>query len=321
MRNRRIPALTALAAGALATVLALSGCAAGAPAPGATAADGPAQSLSLTTASGELALDAVPQRIVAFDYAALDTLQAIGEQDAVVGTVTATLPDELQAYAGLDNVGTLKEPDFEAVAALDPDLIIISARLAELAPQLAEIAPVADLTIDTTRQLESNDEIALDLAELFGKTDVAQQKIDENAALAAEIRVAAADAGPTMLLMTSGGKASTYGPGSRYGFLFDDLGLEPAVTGGDSASRHGQEVSFEFIAEQNPSSLLVIDRDAVIGESGQAAAALLDNSLVGSTDAWKNERVAYLDGADWYFVGGGLDTTHRMLAELAAILP
>lgn len=318
MRIRRITALAAITAAALA----LTGCAAGAgsgddPA-GTDAAAG--RDLTLTTANGELALDAVPERIVAFDYATLDTLQAIGVEDVVVGTVTTTLPDELQAFADTENVGTLKEPDFEAVAALDPDLIIISARMAELAPQLEEIAPVADLSIDTTRQLESSAENALAIAGVFGKADVAQAKIDEITTLADEIRGQAAEAGSTMFLMTSGGKVSTYGPGSRYGFLYDDLGFEPAVTGGDSASRHGQEISFEFIAEQNPSNLLVIDRDATVGESGQAAEALLDNALVGSTDAWKNDRVAYLDGVDWYFVGGGLDTTTRMLEELRAVV-
>lgn len=318
MRLRRITALAALTAAALA----LTGCAATADA-GDTASgtDAPAGAdLSLATANGELVLETAPERVVAFDYATLDTLQAIGAEDVVVGTVTSTLPDELSAFADVENVGTLKEPDFEAVAALGPDLIIISARMAELAPQLEEIAPVADMSADGTRQLESTAENALAIAGLFGKADVAQERIDENAALADEIRALAPEAGSTMFLMTSGGKVSTYGPGSRYGYLFDDLGFEPAVTGGDSSSSHGQEISFEFIAEENPSSLLVIDRDATIGESGQAAQALLDNALVGSTDAWKNERVAYLDGVDWYFVGGGLDTTKRMLEELRAVV-
>lgn len=49
-----------------------------------------------------------------------------------------------------ENVGTLKEPNMEALATMAPELIIISNRLADFAEQLEEIAPVVVLSVDYT---------------------------------------------------------------------------------------------------------------------------------------------------------------------------
>lgn len=315
MRTRPL----ALLAAALTATLALAGCSAGAPADAGastTAAASGAGDLTLTTANGDVTLTAEPQKIVVFDFASLDTLDAIGKGDLVVGTATKQLPESLQGFAELPSVGTLKEPDFEAVAALEPDLIIVSARLAEQMPQLEEIAPTVNLAPDSTDWLASSISRAEDLAGVFGLESSIAPQIEKIESTADEIRAAAKDAGPTMVLMTSGGKLSTYGPGSRYGFLYDDLGFTPAIEGGDTANRHGQEVSFELVAEKNPAQLIVIDRDAAVEASGQAASALLDNSLVNSTDAMKNDRVAYVDAVTWYLVGGGVTSTQAMLDEI-----
>ena len=48
------------------------------------------------------------------------------------------------------NVGSLKEPDFEAIHAMQPDVIFISTRQAELYEQFAEIAPTVYVELDYT---------------------------------------------------------------------------------------------------------------------------------------------------------------------------
>lgn len=317
MRIRRIGAAVLAAA----TAFALTACSA---ASNESASSGQAPvnaDLTLTTVDGERTLDAVPERVVVLDYASLDTLNAVGKSDVVVGTATKTLPESLQGFAEVDNVGTLKEPDFEAIAGLDPDLIIISTRLAEQAPQLEEIAPTVDLSVDTSDWLNSTNERALDLAALFGEEEAAQQRVDEVTAAADELRAKAGEAGKTMLVMSSGGKLATFGPGGRYGFVFDDLGFTAADDAATAdEARHGKEVSFEYIGDKNPAQLLVIDRDVAIGAEGQAAAQVLDNKIVNATDAAKNDRITYLDAPNWYLVGGGLDTTKSMIDELSAAI-
>ena len=320
----RIRPLAALAAAAAALMLA--GCSApaasgdNAATPSSTTAAGGQGDLTLSTFDGDVTLAAEPQKIVVFDYASLDTLDAIGKGDLVVGTVTTTLPESLKSYADLAPVGTLKEPDFEAVAALDPDLIIVSARLAEQQPKLEEIATTVNLAADSKDWLASTISRAEDLAAVFGLESEIAPQIEKINSTVDEITSKSSTAGPTMVLMASGGKLSTYGPGSRYGFLYDSLGFAPAIEGGDSASRHGQEVSFELVAEKNPRTLFVIDRDAAIESAGEAASALLDNSLVASTDAMKQDRVTYLDATNWYLVAGGVNSTQAMLDEIASAL-
>ncbi len=59
-------------------------------------------------------------------------------------------PEYLKKYQGDDyaKVGTLFEPDYEAVNAAEPDLIIVGGRSAAKYAALKKIAPTVDLTVD-----------------------------------------------------------------------------------------------------------------------------------------------------------------------------
>ena len=57
--------------------------------------------------------------------------------------------------------------------------------------------------------------------------------------------------------------------------------------------------------------LFVLDRDAAIGREGQSARQFLDNDIVRRTTAWQKSQVVYLDAANWYLVGGGLQALQR----------
>lgn len=326
MRLRRpstLIALTALAG------LALAGCASGdgSPANSSQGNDAPAigdpaaADLTLSGVDGDVTLDAIPQRVVALDYASLDTLHTLGLDAAVVGTSTDLLPESLASFASTTNVGTFFEPDIETIAALDPDLILITGRTAgsEALPELQRLAPTVNVSPDPAHWLDSAAARAADLAALYGATDAATPHLDAIAASADAARASLASAGPGLFITVSGGKLSAYGPGSRFGFVYTDLGLVPAAEI-STADSHGQEVSFEFLAQTNPQTLIVMDRDAAIGQGveGQAAQQVLDNDLVAATDAAKNGRITYVDSADWYLVGGGLHTTATMLDALAA---
>ena len=65
----------------------------------------------------------------------------IGED--VVGLPKQSLPPYLDKYNEdqYTNVGSLKEPNFETIYELKPDLIIISARQASLYDEFEKIAP------------------------------------------------------------------------------------------------------------------------------------------------------------------------------------
>src|SRR5690606_34836650 len=133
----------------------------------------------------------------------------------------------------------------------------------------------------------------------------------------AAAREKATDAGTGLVLLTSGGEITAYSINSRFGFVHDVFGVAPA-TGelGDTESRHGEAVSFEFIREANPDLLYVVDRDAAIGEEGKSAEEILDNALVKKTSAWKNDKVSYVDAEAWYIVVGGLTSLGTLIDEV-----
>src|SRR5699024_2756769 len=211
---------------------------------------------------------------------------------------------------------SLKEPDFEKISAIDPDLIIISGRQAELYDQLEEIAPTIYLGVDTTRYMDSFVENTKIVGEIFGKESEVETKLAEIEQKIASVKEKAEAAERNALIvLANDDKISAYGPSSRFGIIHDVFGV-PATDPGIEVSTHGMNVSFEYVVDQNPDMLYVIDRSAAIGE-GNSAQMIVENQLVERTDAYKNDRIFYLHPDYWYLSGGGLQSVTSMVEEIA----
>lgn len=283
---------------------------------GGTAA---AADLVIKHKQGETTLSAKPEKVLVFDLASLDTLTALGVE--VTGVPGGGKPDYLKGYNDDKylKVGTLFEPDYEAVNAAAPDLIIVAGRSASKYPELAKIAPTIDLSVDAQNFLPEAKTNVATLAGLFDKRaegDALLAKLDSSVA---DLKTLAADKGKGLLILTTGGKMSAFGPGSRFGMLHSVYGIAPAAET-EHKGNHGQAISFEFILETDPEWLFVVDRDAAIGREGTAAAKFLDNEVVRQTKAWQAGHVVYLDAAAWYLVGGGITSMQRTVDQLTAAL-
>lgn len=269
-------------------------------------------------AQGETVLPGPPKTVLVFDLAALDTLDALGVD--IAGVPGSNIPDYLEKYrgAGYAKIGSLFEPDYEAVHAARPDLIIIGGRSAPQYEALSKIAPTIDLTLAPQGFLDGARRNVGLLGEIFGKQkEAAAQLAGLDEAIAA-LREKAQGAGRALIVMTNGGRITAYGRGSRFGWVHD-IGLEPAVSE-VTAATHGEAISYEFLLETNPDWLIVIDRDAAVGHAGAAARRTLDNELVAATAAARKGQILYVDTARWYLVGGGLAAMRAMVDELAAAL-
>jgi iron complex transport system substrate-binding protein len=286
---------------------------------GLTPLPGYGQGITVPHAQGETALPSAPRKVFTFDLASLDTLDAIGVE--VAGVPTGPKPDYLTKYDSSDyvKIGTLIEPDYEVVNAEQPDLVIVAGRSAPKFSDLSGIAPTVDLTTDAGNFVASAISNAETLGSLFGKEAEVERRVEDLRASIADLRQVASTAGRGLLVLTTGGRMSAYGPGSRFGVLYTDFGVIPAVEGLDTAN-HGQAISFEFILEADPDGLFVIDRDAAIGREGQTARQFLDNEIVRETTAWKKGQVVYLDPTNWYLVGGGLTALQRNVDAIRAAL-
>ncbi|MGI3170165.1 siderophore ABC transporter substrate-binding protein [Pseudooceanicola sp. C21-150M6] len=277
-----------------------------------------ADPVTFQTATGPMTLPEKPQQIVALDVSAVDTLAALGHPPA--GSVAPTYVSYLDPEAtGAAPVGSFFDPDFEAIAALRPDLIIVGSRAASQADALSRIAPVADMSIGTDAFADGKARLAA-YGVLLGREDAAQALSDALDARMADLRSQVQSVGGTaLILMTNGPKLSVFGPASRFGWLHTELGFAPAVEG-ISDNRHGEAVSFEYIAQTNPDTMIVVDRGAAIGDGSAAAQATLDTPLVAGTAAAQEGRMIYLSPAELYIAPGGVQSMNRTLDEIEAAL-
>jgi iron complex transport system substrate-binding protein len=260
-----------------------------------------------------------PTSVVTFDIATLDTLDAIGAGDAVVGIPDVVLPDYLSDYADLPKVGTLFEPDFEAVAELEPELIVTAARSTGQYDELSEIATTIDLTgaYAGTFNPSAGLERAAQLGEIFGKEDEVAEATAEIDDLVATLQDEAD--GTALVLSVSGGEFGAFGEGSRFGYFFDELGWTPAVVAselpGAEGSPHGDTVTNEFILTANPDWIFAFDRGAATGE-GSSAEETLDNELVAQTTAAQEDHIVYLPASELYIVINGLTAIENVLTSV-----
>ncbi|WP_245442460.1 siderophore ABC transporter substrate-binding protein [Methylobacterium terrae] len=286
----------------------------------ALAAGPAAAEIAVRHARGQTILPGVPKTVVVFDLAALDTLDALGVP--VAGVAGGPKPPALARYndaSRYPRMGTLWEPDYEAVNALGPDLVVVGGRSGPRYDALARMAPTIDLSSDPADMLGSDLRNIRTLARIFGKEAQAEDRIARIEAGIAALHARAGQAGTALFLLTTGGRMSAFGRGSRFGLLHGAFGFRPAAPGLD-AGIHGQPVSFEFVARTDPDWLFVLDRDAAIGVQGRPARQLLDNALVRQTAAWRKGQVVTVDPASWYLASGGLRALQTTIDEIAAAL-
>ncbi|NDV01321.1 siderophore ABC transporter substrate-binding protein [Pseudoroseicyclus tamaricis] len=268
--------------------------------------------IEVQTYTGPVTVAENPETVVVYDMPALDNLDALGVP--VAGSIAPIYVDYLQGYEG--EMGTLFEPDYEALHALSPDLVIAGGRSSSVAGDLNDVAPTIDMTLWGDDVLAAMEEQLTAYGAIFGKEAEAEQLIANIEAQLAETRAAVEGQGDGLILMTNGPNISVYGPGSRFGYLYDAIGLTPAISAEDIESEeatHGDAISFEFIAEADPDWLLVLDRAAAIGSGDQSAEATLDNAIMRETSVWQDGRVVYLNSADLYIAMGGYTSTMTTL--------
>lgn len=279
-----------------------------------TAVPAYAARLTVQSAAGEATVETPPNRVAVYDIPALDTLQALGVP--VGATVQKVFVDYLEgSRASAEMVGTIFEPDYEALHAYDPDLIIVGLRSSGLAGDLSRIGPVMDASFTQDAPLAQVLASFDRYGELFDRKTEAETLKGNLAARIDAAREAVTGVGSALIVMTNGPKISAFGPGSRFGWLHGELGLEPAATEIADAP-HGEAISFEYIARADPDWLIVLDRTAAIGQAGQGARDVLDNDLVRGTRAWSEGQVVYLDPAAMYIAAGGYEATMRVLGQI-----
>lgn len=273
------------------------------------------KTVKVTDGKGEVEVKTNPKTIVSFDYGVIDALDKMGIE--VAGLPKASVPKSLAKYEDekYADLGDLKEPDFEAINNLNPDLIIISGRQADMYDEFNKIAPTLYLDIDGSNYVEDFSRNMEALGKVFEKEVEFNSEVDRlNKEMEEVNKKVTENKSNGLAVMVNKGNLSVFSPESRFGILYNQLGFECKDSNID-ASTHGQQVTFEYLSQQNPEYIFVVDRgDATGGES--TAKALFDNDLVKSTDAYKNGKIVYLSSQAWYTVSGGINSTQTMIDDV-----
>ncbi|OME72496.1 ABC transporter [Paenibacillus odorifer] len=288
-----------------------------------TAPNTESKELTIKHELGEITIKTNPQKVVVFDFGTLDTLDKLGVE--VTGVPQSNVPSYLSKYsdAKYENVGGLKEPDFEKINSLSPDLIIISGRQQDSYDEFSKIAPTLYVAVDNANYMESFTKNVKTLGQIFGKeAEVEAELATITDSVKALNEKAKADGKKSLIILANEGKISAYGSGSRFGIIHDVFGFAQADDKIE-VSTHGQSVSYEYVADKNPDYLFVVDRDAAVKSDGSKSGSAKDaveNDLVKNTNAFKNGKIIYLDPNYWYLSGGGLISVSEMLKEVEVVL-
>ncbi|MFI6418275.1 ABC transporter substrate-binding protein [Streptomyces sp. NPDC050842] len=274
---------------------------------------------TLTHALGTTELKAAPKRVVVLDVGELDNVVSLGVQP--VGYAPSegdeAIPGYLEKDAGTPkSVGTINNLNLEAIANLQPDLILGSQlRAADKYDELSKIAP----TVFSIRPGFTWKENYLLNAAALDKTAEAKTKLSayETKAkqLGADIGAASGPNKPTISMVRYlPGKIRLYAKASFIGTILEDTGLP----------RPKNQQIDELAAEISPEKIDDADADWIFtGVYGDAKATKKDaaqgNPLWKNLTAVKAGQAKDVPDETWY-LGLGVTAANSVLDDLRADL-
>ncbi|MCB8910496.1 siderophore ABC transporter substrate-binding protein [Rhodococcus rhodochrous] len=271
-----------------------------------------------------------PKSVVATDNSTFETLDtwgvplAAGAVSLMPKTISYTEDDSIV------DLGSHREPNLEAVVAVEPDLIINGGRYAQFREQFEELAPDATIVEvaprdgeDFAEELKRGTTV---LGEIFAKEAEAQELNDALDASIARVQAAYSPDQSVMGLIVSGGEIGYVAPstGRTIGPMFDIFGLTPALEVPEGTDDHqGDDISVEAIAASNPGLIIVMDRDAGTSTGGgpdyvPATTVINDSQALQNVKAVQEGNIIYLP-ADTY-TNESIQTYTEFFNSLADLL-
>lgn len=265
-------------------------------------------------ANGSTEITAKPQRIVVLDTGELDAVVSLGFTPVGITTTegVSSAPSYLaDQVAGATTVGTISEPNLEAIAALEPDLILGSKlRVDKLYPQLSEIAP----TVFSIRPGFPWKENFLLAGEALGEETKATATLNAYQESADALRAKISGDPTISLVRFMPGRLRLYTNMSLIGVILKDVGLKRA---------EGQDVD-DLAVEISPEEIAKAEGDVIFWTSYGDPGASGETSVIEGT-AWKNLGAVKAGKAqrvndDVWFLGLGPTGATLVLADLETYL-
>lgn len=267
-------------------------------------------------AMGSTEIPERPERVVVLDTGELDAVLSLGLTP--VGAVTTAVSDGFLSYladdaSGVEVVGTIAEPDLEAVAALEPDLILSNkVRHEDVYDQLSQIAPTvfAEAVGETWKE-----NFLLD-ARALGEEDRAQELLDAYEQRAGDVGAELADPAATTVspLRFVGGTVRAYQPDSFIGSVLADIGLTQLQL--DAGRPTFAELGLEQLGDAD-ADVVLYSSYGPADESGEAGAVA--GPLWSRLTAVQEGRAFEVED-DVFYTGIGLRAATLQVERLAELL-
>lgn len=298
--------------------------------PATESSDTAAATVTVEDNFGTQTVTVPPKSVVATDNGTFETLDtwgvplAAGAVSLMPKTISYTEDDSIV------DLGSHREPNLEAVVAVEPDLIINGGRYAQFREQFEELAPDATIVEvaprdgeDFAEELKRGTTV---LGEIFAKEAEAQELNDALDASIARVQAAYSPDQSVMGLIVSGGEIGYVAPstGRTIGPMFDIFGLTPALEVPEGTDNHqGDDISVEAIAASNPGLIIVMDRDAGTSTGGgpdyvPATTVINDSQALQNVKAVQEGNIIYLP-ADTY-TNESIQTYTEFFNSLADLL-
>lgn len=271
---------------------------------------------TVTHAMGSTTITGTPRRVVVLDTGELDSAVALGVRP--VGAVEAIAGEGLPAYLGdavegVKLVGTIEQPNVEAIAALRPDLILSSkVRHEAIYDQLSRVAPTV-FSEEVGVTWKAN--FALH-ADALGLSDDAERLQAEYEDQARELggTLGARRADTTVSVVRSvGDEVRIYLKANFLGTILEDAGLP----------RPKAQDKDEFSATATPERIADLDGDLMIlsrfGDDHRLFTRLQNNRLWARLDVVKADRIFEVPD-DLWFLGIGNFAARKVLDGLRTIV-
>lgn len=268
---------------------------------------------TVSHAMGQVEIPAQPERVVVLDTGELDSAISLGVTP--VGAVTTAVSAGFLSYlaadaAGVEPVGTIPEPNLEAIAALDPDLILSNkVRHEALYDELSQIAPTV-FAEKVGAPWKDNLRLAAEALGMAEEAQAAISRYEQDAAALGQRMNGASTTTVSAMRFVEGG-IRVYSRESFIGTVLGDIGLgQLELPAGDVAAFS------EISAEQLP----VADADVILyssygGTDDSGEQTVLAGPLwprLGAVQAGRALRVE----DDIFYTGIGLKAASLIVANL-----
>lgn len=262
----------------------------------------------------EVVISQKPETIISGYYISSSLLIALGQADRVAGVEAQAEKRPIYGLAApklldLPGVGTVKELDLELCASLEPDLVIIPAKLKEKIPAMEELG-LTVLVVDP-----ENRQLMKEMTELLGTAtysrETAQRLIDATDKLSADLRTTLAtvlekEEKPTVYLGGNSSFFSTAGPSMYQHSLIEQAGGENVAA--SLSDSYWSKISYEQLLAWDPDYIILAANaaysvDSILADEQLAECAAVKNGHVyqipGQIEAWDSPVPGSVLGSLW----------------------